>query len=83
VVEDLREQTFFATIHLKQGGEPLEIDARPSDAIALALRTGSPVFVAHDVLEKAQVNRSDKDEQQRLKKLLEEIDPDDLGEYEM
>jgi bifunctional DNase/RNase len=82
VVADLRDQTFYAVIHVKRGGEELEIDARPSDAIALALRTGSPVFVARAVLEKAQVGGG-QDEQERLKKLLEEIDPEDLGEYEM
>ncbi len=69
-------------IHVRRGGEELEIDARPSDAIAVALRTGSPVFVARSVLEKAQVGGGSQDEQER-KKLLEEIDPEDLGEYEM
>jgi bifunctional DNase/RNase len=83
VVADLREQTFYAVIHVKRGLEEIEIDARPSDAIALALRTGSPVFVAPSVLEKAQVGSGTQDEQERLKKLLEELDPEDLGEYEM
>jgi bifunctional DNase/RNase len=82
VVADLRDQTFYAVIHVRRGAEELEIDARPSDAIALALRTNSPVFVARTVLEKAQVGGT-QDEQERLKKLLEDIDPDDLGEYEM
>jgi bifunctional DNase/RNase len=82
VVADLRDQTFYAVIHVRRGAEELEIDARPSDAIALALRTNSPVFVARAVLEKAQVGGT-QDEQERLKKLLEEIDPEDLGEYEM
>jgi bifunctional DNase/RNase len=83
VVADLRDQTFYAVIHVRRGNEELEIDARPSDAIALALRTGSPVFVAPSVLEKAQVGGAGQDEQERIKKLLEEIDPEDLGEYEM
>ena len=83
VVADLREQTFYAVIHVRRGNEVLEIDARPSDAIALALRAGAPVFVAPSVLEKAQVGGGSQDEQERLKKLLEEIDPEDLGEYEM
>ena len=82
VVADLRDQTFYAVIHVRRGAEELEIDARPSDAIALALRTNSPVFVARAVLEKAQIGGT-QDEQERLKKLLEEIDPEDLGEYEM
>jgi bifunctional DNase/RNase len=83
VVADLRDQTFYAVIHVRRGNEELEIDARPSDAIALALRTGSPVFVAPSVLEKAQVGGAGQDEQERIKKLLEELDPEDLGEYEM
>jgi bifunctional DNase/RNase len=83
VVADLRDQTFYAVIHVRRGAEELEIDARPSDAIALALRTGSPVFVAPSVLEKAQVGGAGQDEQERIKKLLEELDPEDLGEYEM
>lgn len=83
VVADLREQTFYAVIHVRRGSEELEIDARPSDAIAVALRTGSPVFVARAVLEKAQVGGGTQDEQERIKKLLEELDPEDLGEYEM
>jgi hypothetical protein len=70
-------------IHVRRGSEELEIDARPSDAIALALRTGSPVFVAPSVLEKAQVGGGSQDEQERIKKLLEELEPEDLGEYEM
>ena len=83
VVADLRDQTFYAVIHVRRGSEELEIDARPSDAIALALRTGSPVFVAPSVLEKAQVGGGTQDEQERIKKLLEELEPEDLGEYEM
>jgi len=83
VVADLRDQTFYAVIHVRRDGEELEIDARPSDAIALALRTNSPVFVARAVLEKAQVGGGSQDEQERLRKLLEELDPEDLGEYEM
>ena len=82
VVEDLKEQTFYAVIHVKQNGRELRIDARPSDAIALALRTESPVFVSRSVLEKAQVDDGTSEEE-RVKRLLEELDPEDLGKYEM
>ncbi len=82
VVEDLKEQTFYAVIHVKQNGRELRIDARPSDAIALALRTDSPVFVSRSVLEKAQVDDGTSEEE-RVKRLLEELDPEDLGKYEM
>ena len=54
-VNDLRNNTFFATIHLKWNGMDLAIDARPSDAIALALRMQAPIFVAEDVMKKAAV----------------------------
>ncbi len=59
VVHDLRENTYFALIGLKLNGNHAEIDARPSDAIALALRAQAPIFVAEDVMKKASV--SDKD----------------------
>ncbi len=85
VISDLRENTFFAVIHLLRNGEPLTVDARPSDAIALALRVDSPIFVRREVMEKAQAVElaaqiSDED---KLKKWLEEISPDELGKYTM
>jgi len=84
VINDLRESTFYATLHLKQNGSAHEIDARPSDAIALALRTGAPIFVEKDVLEKAKnVDIRELSEADRLRKWLENIDPKELGKYEM
>ena len=50
VVDNLQENTFFASIYLRADGREHRLDARPSDAIALALRTGAPIFVTHDVL---------------------------------
>ena len=50
VVDNLEENTFFASIYLRCGGLERRLDARPSDAIALALRTGAQIFVTHDVL---------------------------------
>jgi bifunctional DNase/RNase len=82
VVEDLKEQTFYAVIHVEQDDRHLEIDARPSDAIALALLTKAPVFVHPVVLEKAQADDGTTEEE-RVKKLLEDLDVEDLGEYEM
>ena len=82
VVKDLKEQTFYAVIHVEQNDRHLEIDARPSDAIALALRTKAPVFVHPAVLEKAQADDGTTEEE-RVKKLLEELDAEDLGEYKM
>jgi hypothetical protein len=51
VINDLRNHTFFAKIHLRQNGRVIEIDSRPSDAIALGAATGSPIFVAEHVFE--------------------------------
>ena len=82
VVEDLKEQTFYAVIHVDQDDRHLKIDARPSDAIALALRTKAPVFVDPVVLQKAQADDGTTEEE-RVKRLLEELDVEDLGEYEM
>src|SRR5688500_17313462 len=61
VVCDLRDNTFYATIHLKTRERQIPIDARPSDAIALALRTGSPILVEESVIEGARTAENDKD----------------------
>jgi uncharacterized protein len=53
VINDLRDNTFFALIHLRLGEEEITVDSRPSDAIALALRVDAPVFVSEDVLDEA------------------------------
>jgi len=85
VISDLRESTFFAVIHVRNQDRSLIIDARPSDAIALALRTESPIFVLRSVLDKAQAVdlATDATDEEKLKKWLEEISPEDLGKYTM
>jgi bifunctional DNase/RNase len=85
VISDLRESTFFALIHLRQGGQSVAVDARPSDAIALALRTEAPIFVLRSVLEKAQAAdlTGEASDEEKLKKWLEEISPDELGKWTM
>ncbi|HDL17985.1 MAG TPA: hypothetical protein ENH29_02920 [Bacteroidetes bacterium] len=55
IVNDLRENTYYAIIDLKNSGSKKEVDARPSDAIALALRTNAPIFVEEDVMRKAAI----------------------------
>jgi bifunctional DNase/RNase len=85
-ISDLKENTFFALISLglpATGG--IEIDSRPSDAIALALRANAPIFVLQSVLEEAKAVDllSDETDEERLKKWLEEISPEDLGKYTM
>lgn len=85
VVTELRENTFYAVIMLKVDGDAVAIDARPSDAIALALRTSAPIFVDEQVLEAAKSSdyAPDKGDEDRLQKWLENLDPDDLGKYKM
>jgi bifunctional DNase/RNase len=88
VVSDLREQTFVAEIHLsRQGAEPTVVDARPSDALALALRAEAPIYVAQHVLSSAKALQVEPDPEgdtpEAWKKYLEDLDPNDLGDYEM
>jgi uncharacterized protein len=85
VVSDLQENTFFAVIYLTAHGETVAIDARPSDAIALALRTRAPIFVEDAVIDHAKTIdfSSDRQDADRLHQWLESLDPDDLGKYKM
>jgi uncharacterized protein len=85
VINDLKDNTFFARIHLSRGGATWVIDSRPSDAIALALRSQSEIFVEEEVLEKSKTLRAEGSEPdpERLKKWLEEVNPEDLGKYRM
>jgi bifunctional DNase/RNase len=84
VVCDLQENTFYALIYLTFDGDTVAIDARPSDAIALALRTRAPIFVEDTVLDNAKTVdfTSEKSDADRLHKWLESLDPDDF-EYKM
>jgi uncharacterized protein len=85
VINDLRDNTFFARIHLSRGAATWNIDSRPSDAIALALRSKADIFVEEEVLEKSRTLREEGDEQdpERLRKWLEEVNPEELGKYKM
>ena len=85
VVCDLQDNTFYALIYLGLGGDTVAIDARPSDALALALRTRAPIFVEETVIDNAKTVdfSTDKNDADRLHKWLESLDPDDLGKYKM
>lgn len=85
VVNDLRDNTFYATIYLILDGDEVQVDSRPSDAIALALRTKSPIFVSEDVVNKAKSVEvtKDQDDQEKLKEWLENLKPEDFGKYKM
>ena len=89
VVCDLRDNTYFALIYLQKDGEEVSIDARPSDAIALALRTKCPIYVAEAVIQKAR--RVDLSAQEAISsedakkwtEILEALDADDFCKYKM
>ena len=84
VINELREHTYFAKLRIRHDGELLEIDARPSDAIALALRTGTRVFVEESVMQSI---KKDADtgvaDVGRLQKWLEGLSDEELGKYKM
>jgi len=81
-VTELKDNTFYAEIHVKVGDEEKIIDSRPSDAIALALRTGSPIYVKDKVIEQSK-NLDIDLEADELKDMLEEIPDSDFGKYKM
>lgn len=85
VVNDVRNNTFYALIHCRHDDRPMIIDSRPSDAIALALRMSSPIFVDDEVVRKAQGLRLDEslEGSERLRSWLEGLQPDDFGKYKM
>jgi hypothetical protein len=85
IISDLQESTFHARIVLQNRDGEIEVDARPSDAIALALRVEAPIFVTERVFSKAKAaDTSDlASDEEKLKKWFEDVDPDDLGKYTM
>lgn len=85
VITKLHENTFYAELHILAGERSLVVDSRPSDAIALALRTSAPLFVEEEVLEKSrsQDDSAEAQNHERLRKWLEEADPESLGKYKM
>ena len=84
-ISDLKDNTFYAQIDLQAPDGEMRIDARPSDAIALALRAKAPIYVLRSVLEIAQTSEIAQrlSDEEQLKKWLEDADPEDFGEYEM
>jgi uncharacterized protein len=84
VVTGLRDNTFYALIHLHSGSVSRSIDARPSDAIALALRAHAPIFVEDSVIRDARGLDGTKEmDTSRLQKWLEELSEEELGKYKM
>jgi bifunctional DNase/RNase len=87
VVNDLRDHTFFAELHLVVGGAPHVVSSRPSDAIALALRTSSPLFVAERVMDEAGQEQTDEAEEtaepeeilDEFRDFIEHVRPEDFA----
>jgi hypothetical protein len=84
-VTDLRDNTFYALIHLNTPSGTMAIDSRPSDAIALALRTESPIFVEEKVLEKSRQMEKEggfsEENKEKWREILENLRPEDFGKY--
>jgi bifunctional DNase/RNase len=85
VVNELKDDTFYAIIWLEKDGELISVDSRPSDALALALRLDCPIYVDDSVLQnsKSAVTSTDKVQSEELKKWLESLNDEDLGRYKM
>ena len=91
VVTDLKDNTFFAELHLQLGDTPYTVDSRPSDAIALALRVGAPIFVEEDVVRRAKTLEvatkespaaaPKPDDPERFREWLENLKPEDFERF--
>ncbi len=84
VITELRDRTFYAEIEMTSGGSGCKVSSRPSDAIALAVRLGTPIFADEAVLEEAAVTMSDDDEEEddeveRFREFLEGVNPEDFA----
>ncbi|MGH9343684.1 MAG: bifunctional nuclease family protein [Terriglobia bacterium] len=86
VITEIKDETFYAVLWMRQGDEPLAIDARPSDAIALALRADCPIYVDEHVMQTAKLNTTGPPEgptAEQLRGWLEGLNDEDLGRYKM
>ena len=85
-IHSLQEGTFYARLVVRRGSDAtIEIDSRPSDALALALRFGAPIWAARQVLDHAVASSraTELSDEERLKEWLENANPEDLGKYSM
>jgi hypothetical protein len=86
VINQLKTDTFYAILWLRQGNELITLDARPSDAIALALRADCPLYVDAEVMQTAKLNTATPAENptaEQLRSWLEGLNDEDLGRYKM
>ncbi len=86
VITEIKDDTFYAVLWLRQAGESVVVDARPSDAIALALRADCPIYVSEQVMRTAKLNPASSSEgptADQLRGWLEGLNDEDLGRYKM
>jgi bifunctional DNase/RNase len=88
-ISDLKDNTYYAVIHFKQGEKEMTLDARPSDALAISLRVKAPIFVAEKVIKQSSridLKSEPQDKSEKGKKwqeILESLNPEDFGKYKM
>ena len=82
-ITDLKDQTFFAKIFINNNGATIEIDARPSDSIALALKAKAPIFVNEDLFKLEDEKTTGIPDQESLRERLRKINPEDFGKYQL
>ena len=85
-IAEIRESTYFAILHIEGNGESVHVDARPSDAIALALRCGARILISETVLAQSAVSAttaSEGGERDKWTELLEKMDPEQFSKYKM
>jgi len=85
VVNELKDDTFYALIWLERDGEAISVDSRPSDALAVALRLDCPIYVEDSVLKSSKMSSSvsEKVNNEELRRWLENLNDEDLGRYKM
>ncbi|MHB8389577.1 MAG: bifunctional nuclease family protein [Acidobacteriaceae bacterium] len=85
VITELKDDVFYALIWMEQGGELISLDARPSDALALALRTDCPIFLSAQVLRTTRMANAGVENfsTEELRRWLENLNDEDLGRYKM
>ena len=85
VVTELKDNTFYASITLRVNGQEIEIDSRPSDALAVAVRTSAPIFAAEDVIQESAIEFEQEAEDteevvDKFKEFLDEVTPEDFAQ---
>jgi bifunctional DNase/RNase len=80
-ITELRDGIFYAMVHIARNGSRFEVSSRPSDAIALAVRSSVPIFAAEEVLAEASIDVPDEEEQEveKFREFLDQVSPDDFA----